>query len=218
MADIEQAGLTDPQVHEPKDISTATADTVYVADGFGVTGEWTKLTAEQLDTSGGLVGDVFSADGAGGGTWVSSGGANFGSAYFTANTTPTVVGALGTYVTLDPGTWATTVTDSIPFDTNKFTIPEDGIYELSMCVSFAGAGGGAGDIYKMAFAVGGVAITASPKMRRQTGSTDIGSGSRSTYQSLSEGEEITILVQNETANRDPTFSEGSFTIVLLKAL
>lgn len=36
--------LTDPELHEPKGISTAVADTVYVADGSG-SGTWTNLSS-----------------------------------------------------------------------------------------------------------------------------------------------------------------------------
>ena len=39
MADVEHKNLTDPELHEPKGASTATADQVYLADGGG-SGSW----------------------------------------------------------------------------------------------------------------------------------------------------------------------------------
>lgn len=42
MADIEHSTITDPNIHEPKGIATATADQIYVADGAG-SGDWTDI-------------------------------------------------------------------------------------------------------------------------------------------------------------------------------
>lgn len=44
---IEHASLTGNQLHEPKGASTASAGSVYVADGFG-SGTWTGLNANNL--------------------------------------------------------------------------------------------------------------------------------------------------------------------------
>ncbi len=44
----EHADLTDPELHEPKGIAAASADTVYVADGAG-TGTWQKVAVDQID-------------------------------------------------------------------------------------------------------------------------------------------------------------------------
>lgn len=48
---IQHASITDPQIHEPKGASTATADTVYVANGSG-SGSWQKVDLDVLDTAG----------------------------------------------------------------------------------------------------------------------------------------------------------------------
>lgn len=50
MADIQHSLITDPYVHEPKGVTSAGADEVYVADGAG-SGTWTK--AENLPTATG---------------------------------------------------------------------------------------------------------------------------------------------------------------------
>lgn len=42
MANIEHSSITDPNIHEPKGISSASANEVYVADGAS-SGDWTPL-------------------------------------------------------------------------------------------------------------------------------------------------------------------------------
>jgi len=218
---IEHDSIVDGKRHEPKGIGSATTGQVYVADGAGA-GAWEEIVFEGLETA--TSGDVFISDGAGSGVWQQPGGSVFGSAYFTENTIISTNAGLDTYSTVDPldtgaSIWAQTVTDTIVFSDNKFTIPTNGIYEMSMCFSFAGSGGGAGNIYTFSFAVGGVPIVTSPKLRRQTGSSDVGSGSRSTYQQLTAGDELTVMIKNETSGTNTaTISDASFTVVQLKEL
>lgn len=45
---IQHEDITDPKIHEPKGISTASANTVYVANGAG-SGAWSKLDTDNLD-------------------------------------------------------------------------------------------------------------------------------------------------------------------------
>lgn len=47
----EHSDLTDPELHEPKGASTASANNVYVADGAG-SGTWQKVDSDVLDYSG----------------------------------------------------------------------------------------------------------------------------------------------------------------------
>lgn len=49
MPDIQHSVLTDPQIHEPKGITTATTQTVYISNGAG-SGTWRKLRPNDLDT------------------------------------------------------------------------------------------------------------------------------------------------------------------------
>jgi hypothetical protein len=52
--DLLHKNLTDPQVHEPKGISTAEENTVYFANGTG-TGEWKPISLEILEFTKGAV-------------------------------------------------------------------------------------------------------------------------------------------------------------------
>lgn len=48
MAVIQHSAITDPNIHEPKGASSASAETVYVADGAG-SGSWQKIDSDQLN-------------------------------------------------------------------------------------------------------------------------------------------------------------------------
>ncbi len=50
MANVSHATLTGSDLHEPKGAASATADSVYVADGAG-SGTWEKITADSIDTT-----------------------------------------------------------------------------------------------------------------------------------------------------------------------
>ena len=63
---IEHANITDPQIHEPKGVSTAQVGHSYIANGAG-SGSW---NFPQLDAQvASLVGQVFVSNGSGGGFW-----------------------------------------------------------------------------------------------------------------------------------------------------
>lgn len=64
MANIEHKNLTDPEIHEPKGASTATAGQVYVADG-AASGSWQSAA---IPTSASAT-EVYVADGSGGGSF-----------------------------------------------------------------------------------------------------------------------------------------------------
>jgi hypothetical protein len=46
----EHVDITDPEIHEPKGVAAASANTVYVADGAG-SGAWSKVGSSQINTS-----------------------------------------------------------------------------------------------------------------------------------------------------------------------
>ncbi len=63
---IEHKDITDPNRHEPKGITTALSNTLYVSDGSG-SGAWSLLPVQALNgvTSNGVAGQVVSVDGTG---------------------------------------------------------------------------------------------------------------------------------------------------------
>jgi hypothetical protein len=50
MANVQHADLTDPYLHEPIGIAAASGNTVYTADGAG-SGTWQKVDSDMLDTA-----------------------------------------------------------------------------------------------------------------------------------------------------------------------
>lgn len=66
MATIAHSTLTGAELHEPKGVSGATANSVYSATGGG-SGTWTKLTPTNLTgvTNNGTAGDLITVDGTG---------------------------------------------------------------------------------------------------------------------------------------------------------
>lgn len=56
MASIQHSALTDPNIHEPKGITTASAGQIYVADGSS-SGDWTAIQ----DTYTAVISDVSTA-------------------------------------------------------------------------------------------------------------------------------------------------------------
>jgi hypothetical protein len=66
MATVQHSVLTDPNLHEPKGVSTAATNNIYVANGSG-SGTWKKLSPPQLSgiTTNGQAGDTITVDGAG---------------------------------------------------------------------------------------------------------------------------------------------------------
>ena len=64
MADIQHRDIPEAQLHEPKGISTAAADRVYVSDGTG-RGNWERLVDEGIDSETALQGAYLEANGGG---------------------------------------------------------------------------------------------------------------------------------------------------------
>ncbi len=217
---VEHKDIAEVNLHEPKGVSAAAIGEVYEADGAG-SGAWTPKKSAQMDTlDASLAGkggyDVVVNSTATGFEYVPAAGSLFGSVYFNSNAIATPIASSATYYILDPGVWGTSVTDTITWSANKFTVPNDGVYELSMALSFIGGGGGAGNIYRFAFFKNGALIATAPVSRRQAGSGDIGSISLSTMQHLAANDDVEIYVQNESATNNPTVTDASFTIVLLR--
>lgn len=67
--------LTDPELHEPKGISTASANTVYVAGGSG-TGAWGKIDISSINSASASNKDVLVADGSGGASFITDNSQN----------------------------------------------------------------------------------------------------------------------------------------------
>lgn len=65
MANIQHKDITEANLHEPKGVSTASANKTYVSDGAG-SGAWKKLPVAGIDSGSAVVGAFLQADGSGG--------------------------------------------------------------------------------------------------------------------------------------------------------
>jgi hypothetical protein len=138
---IEHKDITDNNIHEPKGISTATADRVYVSDGAG-SGAWTKIDIamlEGLTGDGGITARPVVSDGAGG--FVLQDAPSYGSMKIVANATVFPLTAVAdttfatssqfTLVTGTPAPWVTGAEmQNVTFSTNKLTFAKAGVYTL----------------------------------------------------------------------------------------
>jgi hypothetical protein len=199
----EHSTLPEAELHEPKGISAAAADTVYTADGVG------------------------------GGSWTAQAGALFGDMDFTTNTLATTITTAsptvgdGNAVNLSGATLTTPgvlytqgVVDTVAFENTGnnelLRVPTAGVYEVSLNASFSGGGGGAGNVYRFNFGINGVEQTAHAHALRQTSSSDIGNVAFSEYVVLAANDTIQPMVANQTGVNDPTVGVSSFTCILLK--
>ena len=145
----EHKNITDPNIHEPKGVSTAAAKRVYVSDGAG-SGSWIKLTSQSLQ---GLTGDAGTADrpvvsdGADG--FVLQDTPSYGSMKIVANATNMPLTAVAdttfatssqfSLVTGSPAPWvAGTPMQNITFSTDKMTFAKAGVYQLMAYLNIGG--------------------------------------------------------------------------------
>jgi len=64
---VEHVDITDPEIHEPKGVATASSGHVYAADGAG-SGTWGEVVLPGQDAASAK--QFFVSDGAGGGSWM----------------------------------------------------------------------------------------------------------------------------------------------------
>lgn len=139
----QHSSITDPQIHEPKNVSTAAVDTAYIADGSG-SGTWKKV--DSLSISG-LSGDSGSSNKKlitnGSDGFVMRTDAAYGAMCLTNNGNAFAVTAAGdstlqttTDYALFTGVgapWAGENQFGVAFDgTNKLTVPVTGVYAFTL--------------------------------------------------------------------------------------
>lgn len=165
---IEHNSISDPYIHEPKGISTATADEVYVADGLG-SGVWSLPKPYGSNTAN--AGEYPISLGGGNITWIKN---PFGFVYFENIATPYTLSYPAAYTKLNPTTTAPGVSYKVTEGTNaRLTYIGPGeVMDMSCNISLDHAAGADRDLqlsmYKNGVIVpGSVAIiTASSSSKR----------------------------------------------------
>lgn len=135
---IEHNAITDPNRHEPKGISTASANQVYAATG-GATdgGTWKDMQPVGFDTA--TAGEVYVSDGSGGGAWKNSVNIH-GEMTINGSTTAIALtaasdGTLSTdsdYTKLTAASlWEAGVLSDVTFNVDELVAPIAGTYEVN---------------------------------------------------------------------------------------
>jgi hypothetical protein len=129
MANIQHAVLTDPQLHEPKGVSTAAS------------------------------GKVYRANGSGSGVWVFPSGHAYGEIYIAAGVTTQTLPAASATAKLNPsGEWTANGNSNVTLSAanGTITVLEGGEYQLNFWVAFNTASIGSGAKYNFHYAVNDV--------------------------------------------------------------
>ena len=136
MPSVQHNTLTGVDSHEPRGAASASADTIYLADGAG-SGTWSKLPDASINTTGSTNGDVFYSDGSGGGSWSAAPGGTFGAFSVGNNVTATTIAVLDTYYKVTAGVVGEHLA-GVAFNTDHLTVPLTGIYRVDAAISFIG--------------------------------------------------------------------------------
>jgi hypothetical protein len=132
MANIQHAVLTDPQLHEPKGVSTAAS------------------------------GKVYRANGSGSGAWVFPSGHAFGELYIEGGVTAQTLPAASAKAKLNPtGEWTANGNAHVTLSaaTGEITVLLAGEYQLNFWIAFNTASIASGAKYNFHYAVNGVPST-----------------------------------------------------------
>lgn len=145
MANIQHAVLTDPQLHEPKGVSTAAS------------------------------GKVYRANGSGSGVWVFPSGHAFGELFIEGGVTAQTLAAASAKAKLNPtGEWTTNGNANVSLSAanGEITILEPGEYQLNFWASFTTASIAAQSKYNFHYAVNGVPSARKVVVAKYSNSTD----------------------------------------------
>lgn len=145
MATIQHSALTDPEVHEPKDITTAEAGAVYVADGSG-SGAWQQ-------PAGHAYGELYISEGV---------------------TAQTLQAASGTAKLNPTDEWTTNGNANVTLSAanGTITITHAGEYALDFWIVFTTAAIASGAKYRFYYTVNGTHGTRNVYLTKPTNGAD----------------------------------------------
>lgn len=189
---IQHAAIADPEIHEPKGVSTASIQKVYVADG------------------------------AGSGAWTLSAGAAHAEIYIVAGSVATALPAASAYVKINPAAmWVgglANINTTTPAN-GEITLVTAGHYEVAFWVSFNTASLAAGTKYTFQFAINGVLSTRTLSVQKNTAGVDGLTAAAQGFVSATAGQLLTIHVAGDatSSGTNITILNAGFTCNLLKA-
>lgn len=190
MANIQHSVLTDPQLHEPKGVSTAASGKVYVANGSGS------------------------------GAWQFIAGHSYGDLYITASSVSQTLSAASALAKLNPtGAWTANGYQNItPSAANgQFTITQAGIYQLDFWVVFETAAIASGAAYNFHYAVNDTASTRKVYVKKTTNNVDTLHLASNGYVTLAANDVVSIYVGGDSTSSSTAVivKEAGFSCLLI---
>lgn len=190
MATVQHSALTDPNLHEPKGVSTAANGKVYVADG------------------------------AGSGSWKYIAGHAYGDMYITNNSTSQTLPAASAKAKLNPtGAWVANGNQNVTIDaTNgQITILQGGVYQLDFWIVFETAAISGGAAYNFHYAINGTAGTRKVYVKKPTNGVDTLNVSAVGYATLAANDIVSMYVGGDGTSSSTAITpkEAGFSILLV---
>jgi hypothetical protein len=190
MANIQHSVLTDPQIHEPKGVSTAAS------------------------------GKVYRANGSGSGAWVFPSGHSYGELYIDNGITSQTLSAASAKAKLNPATeWTANGSANVTLSAanGEITVTEPGEYQLNFWVSFNTAAIAAGAKYYFHYAVNGTASARRVVVAKYTNGTDLLTCSVTGFASLADNDVVSIHVGGDGTSSSTaiTVLEAGFSLSLI---
>jgi hypothetical protein len=190
MANIQHAVLTDPQLHEPKGVSTAAS------------------------------GKVYRANGSGSGVWVFPSGHAYGELYIDGGVTAQTLPAASGKAKLNPsGEWTANGNANVILSAanGTMTVLEPGEYQLNLWVSFTTAAVAAQSRYNFHYAVNGVPSTRKVIVAKYTNGADTLHCAATGFASLADNDVVSIYVGGDgtTSSTAITVLEAGLSLSLI---
>lgn len=191
MANIQHAVLTDPQLHEPKGVSTA------------------------------LDGQVYRSNGAGTGVWTYPSGHAFGELYIDEGvTTQTLPAASGTAKLNPTGEWTTNGSAAVTLSAANGTITllQKGEYLVTLWITFLTASAAAGGKYYFYYAVNGTTYPRKTLIAKYSNGVDTLHCTATGFAALNANDVLSIYVGGDatTSSTAITPKEAGFSATLIK--
>lgn len=145
MATVQHSALTDPNLHEPKGVSTAAAGKVYIANGSGS------------------------------GVWQFPAGHAYADMYITGGSTAQTLAASSAKAKLNPtGAWTANGNQAVTMDAanGQITVLQAGVYQLDFWIVFETAAISGGAAYNFHYAINGTPSTRKVYVKKTTNGVD----------------------------------------------
>lgn len=189
---IQHSAIADPNIHEPKGVSTAAAGTIYIANGSGS------------------------------GSWKPDGGSSYGDLYITSGATSQTLSAASAYAILNPAsTWASGVSNGVTLTpaSGYIVLSTAGTYLISFWANFTTAALSAGTAYNFKYAINGTTSTRKLTVTKISNGADNLHVSASGIMTVSANDQLSMYVGGDGTSSSTaiTVTEAGLTAVLLKA-